>query len=189
MDNTDELPSLGRLERAEEFALLLGRHARQIYAYITTLVPHWADAEDIFQDTIAIIWQKFDEFTRGTNFRAWAYQVAYYRVMAFREQQKQHKKNLVSVGLFSEEFSRLVTQETLAQQDLLDDQHEALADCMKKLPEADRKLIERCYTPRTTIKQAAQDMGRTPEATYKTLKRIHQQLFDCVEEYLKDEEP
>jgi RNA polymerase sigma-70 factor, ECF subfamily len=189
MNNKDDAPSLGRAERAEEFALLLGRHARQIYAYITTLVPHWADAEDIFQETISIIWQKFGEFAPGSNFRAWSYQVAYYRVMAFREQQKQQKKNMVSVGMFSEEFSRLVTQETLAQQNLLEDQHQALADCVKELPEEDRELIERCYTPRTTIKQVAQEMGRSPEATYKTLKRIHQQLFDCVESHLEDEEP
>jgi len=40
-----------RAERADEFTLLFGRHARQIYAYILTLIPHWADAEDVFQET------------------------------------------------------------------------------------------------------------------------------------------
>ena len=159
-----------------------GRHARQIYAYILTLIPHWADAEDVFQETSTIIWEKFDEFTPGTNFRAWACQVAYYRAIWFRQRQKK-----VAVP-FGEEFFRLVAAETVSQQDLLEDRHVALGGCVEKLPQLDRDLIERCYAPGMTIKQAALELGRSPEAAYKALKRIHRELFDCVETALKDQD-
>lgn len=182
MSNNEPTPPADRAARADEFALLFGRHARQIYAHILTLVPHWADAEDVFQETSSILWQKFDEFTPGTNFRAWACQVAYYRVIWFRERQKK-----LAVP-FGEEFFQLVTAETLAEEGVLEDRHLALAGCMKRLIERDRELVERAYAPGATIKEVAIELGRSPDAAYKALKRIHRELFDCVEASLKDKD-
>jgi RNA polymerase sigma-70 factor (ECF subfamily) len=182
MGDQGQMPNPSRADRADEFAHLFGRHARQIYAYILTLIPHWADAEDVFQETSTIIWEKFDEFTPGTNFRAWACQVAYYRAIWFRQRQKK-----VAVP-FGEEFFRLVAAETLSQQDRLEERHVALAGCVQKLPRHDRDLIERCYAPGMTIRQAAVELGRSPDVAYKALKRIHRELFDCVETAMKNQD-
>lgn len=54
--------------RAEEFAREFTTHGRFVWSYIRTLVPHKADAEDIFQDVNTKLWQKFDEFESGTTF-------------------------------------------------------------------------------------------------------------------------
>ena len=182
MTKPGETPNPSRAERADEFARLFGRHARQIYSYILTLIPHWADAEDVFQETSTIIWEKFEQYTPGTNFRAWACQVAYYRAMWFRQRQKK-----VAVP-FGEEFFRHVAAEMVSQGDLLEDRHTAIAGCVDRLPERDRVLVDRCYAPGMTIKQAALDLGRSPETTYKALKRIHHELFDCVEMTMKDKD-
>ena len=72
--------------------------------------------------------------------------------------------------------------------DLLEDRHLALAGCVQKLPEVRPRLVDRCYAPGVTIKQAALELGRSPDAAYKALKRIHRELFDCVEAALKDED-
>jgi RNA polymerase sigma-70 factor, ECF subfamily len=179
---TDEgiTPNPDRAERADEFAELFSRHARQIYAYILTLTPHWADAEDVFQEASTIIWQKFDEFASGTNFVAWACQIAYYRAIWFRERQKK-----LAIP-FGKQFFDLVAAETLLQQEVLEDRHLALADCIKLLVERDRELVERAYAEGTTIKDAAVRLGRSPDAVYKALKRIHRELFECVEAAMKN---
>jgi RNA polymerase sigma-70 factor, ECF subfamily len=182
MSNTGDAPPPSRAERADEFALLFSRHARQIYAYILTLIPNWSDAEDVFQETSTIIWEKFDEFTPDTNFRAWACQVAYYRAIWFRQRQKK------AAMPFGDEFFRVVAAETLSQQDLLEDRYLALAGCMKRLVERDRELVERAYADGVTIKDVAVQLGRSPDAAYKALKRIHRELFDCVEAALKDKD-
>jgi RNA polymerase sigma-70 factor (ECF subfamily) len=173
-------PNPNRAERADEFAALFSRHARQVYAYILTLTPQWADAEDIFQETSTIIWQKFDEFTPGTNFVAWACRIAYYRAIWFRERQKK-----LAIP-FGRQFFDLVAAETLSQQDDLEDRHSALADCIKLLVERDRELVQRAYAEGTTIKEVAVQLGRSPDATYKALKRIHRELFECVEAAMKN---
>jgi RNA polymerase sigma-70 factor, ECF subfamily len=182
MSDNRKTPNRNRADRADEFALLFGRHAHQIYAYILTLIPHWADAEDVFQETSAIIWEKFGEFTPGTNFRAWACQVAHYRASWFRQRQRK------AAVTFGDEFFRLVAAEMLSEGDLLEERHRALTRCMQRLPERDRELVSRCYAPGVTIKEAALALGRSPDAAYKALKRIHLELFDCVEASLKDED-
>jgi RNA polymerase sigma-70 factor, ECF subfamily len=181
MPQIDDAKNLDRAERADEFAALFGRHARRIYGYILTLTPHCADAEDLFQETSSILWQKFDEFTPGTNFLAWACQIAYYRVIWFRQRQKK------LATPFGSQFFELVAAETLAQQDVLEQRHRALADCMKLLIARDRELVERAYADGTTIKEVAVQLGRSPDAAYKALKRIHRELFDCVEAAIKRE--
>jgi RNA polymerase sigma-70 factor, ECF subfamily len=175
MADADSTPNPDRAERADEFAALFSRHARQVYGYILTLTPHWADAEDVFQETSTIIWQKFGEFESGTNFIAWACRIAYYRAIWFHERQKK-----LAIP-FGRQFFDLVAAETLSQQDVLEDRHSALADCIKRLVERDRELVEHAYAEGTTIKDAAVQLGRSPDAVYKALKRIHRELFECVE--------
>ena len=59
-------------KRYDEFVDLLQRATGQILAYINALLLNWNDAEDVFQDSCVVLWQKFDEFRPGTNFLAWA---------------------------------------------------------------------------------------------------------------------
>lgn len=180
MPSAGSPPKPDRTEQANEFASLLARHARQIYSYILTLTPQCADAEDIFQETSTIIWQKFDEFTPGTNFLAWACQIGYYRAIWFQQRQKK------LATPFGKQFFELVAAETLSQQDILEDRHLALAECVKRLVERDRELVERAYAVGTTIKEVAVQLGRSPDAAYKALKRIHRELFECIEASMRN---
>ena len=59
-------------KRYDEFAGLVRLHTGQVLAYINALVLDWNDADDLFQETCLVLWQKFDEFRPGTNFLAWA---------------------------------------------------------------------------------------------------------------------
>ena len=46
----------------EEFARVFSRNARRIYGFIMTLVFNHHDAEEVFQNTNVILWNKFAEF-------------------------------------------------------------------------------------------------------------------------------
>lgn len=52
----------------ESFLRLFVKSRTQILTFMLTLVPNCADAEDIMQNTAAIMWRKFHEFKLGTNF-------------------------------------------------------------------------------------------------------------------------
>src|SRR2546430_12593207 len=73
-DPTNEADARKRL------MVLMTRHQRQIFSYIYVLVPNRSDAEDLLQETSLVICEKFHEFREGTDFVAWACQIAYWRV-------------------------------------------------------------------------------------------------------------
>src|ERR1700722_15763810 len=73
-----------RSHAADAFVRLYALSSRRIYAYILTLLPNWADAEDVFQDVSTVLWEKFGEFTPGTEFAAWAYRIAYFKAIKYR---------------------------------------------------------------------------------------------------------
>src|SRR5260370_41688569 len=80
-----EKGSLNEGERRKLLMALMTRHQRRIFAYIYTLVPDRYDAEDLLQETSVVICEKFDQFEEGTDFVAWACQIAYWRVRYARQ--------------------------------------------------------------------------------------------------------
>jgi RNA polymerase sigma-70 factor, ECF subfamily len=64
------------MNRYDEFVELLQRSTGQILAYLNAILLNFNDAEDVFQESCVVLWQKFDEFESGTNFLAWALRIA-----------------------------------------------------------------------------------------------------------------
>lgn len=98
-----------------DFGRLFVQHQSRIYGFIRSLVVHRADAEDLLQETASVLWRKFDEFRPGSNFLAWALQVARFQVMYFRQRQKR------DVLQFSDKFVDAVGADTIAGSDRLGD--------------------------------------------------------------------
>ncbi len=83
MDHTSSGPS--DAEASKRLMLLMVQHQRQIFSFIYSLAPDRHDAEDLLQETSLVICEKFAEFKPGTNFLAWACQIALWRVRAARQ--------------------------------------------------------------------------------------------------------
>jgi RNA polymerase sigma-70 factor (ECF subfamily) len=160
---------------------LLTRHQRQIFSYIYVLVPKRADAEDLLQETSLVICEKFGEFREGTDFVAWACQIAYWRVRYSRQ------KFARSKVLFDQEVVDLLAQTASEMVDELDERHEALATCLQRLHPRDRSMLLARYEPGGTVEEAAKRSGRTLQTAYKALARLRKLLLDCVSTRLSRE--
>ena len=150
------------------------RHQRQIFSYIYTLVPDRHDAEDLLQETSVVICDKFDEFSPGTDFVAWACQIAWWRIRYARQ------KFARSKVLFNEEVLAKVAHTALEVREELNERHEALAACLQKLAPRDRELVLTRYEPGCGVAEAAERSGRSMDAAYKALNRLRKLLHDCV---------
>lgn len=162
---------------------LLMRHERQIFAYIYTLLPNRHDAEDILQETCLTIYDKFGDFTPGTDFAAWAMRIAWWKVRAARQKYARSKV------LFSDEVLEAVAHTADEMQEETGAMHTALASCLQKLNERDRRMILTRYERGSGVERAALVSGRSLQACYKALMRIKQVLHDCVLNNLSKEEP
>jgi RNA polymerase sigma-70 factor, ECF subfamily len=168
-------------DRQKLLIALMTRHQRQIFAYIYTLVPDRHDAEDLLQETSVVICEKFDEFTPGTDFVAWACQIAWWRIRYSRQ------KFARSKVIFDQDVLDAVAQTAGVMREELDERHEALALCLRKLPSRDRELVLTRYEPGSGVAEAARRTGRSMDAAYKALNRLRKLLHDCVTHQLTHE--
>jgi RNA polymerase sigma-70 factor (ECF subfamily) len=161
-------------ESRKRLMALMTRHQRQIFSYIYVLVPHRSDAEDLLQETSLLICEKFHEFKEGTDFVAWACQIAYWRVRYSRQ------KFARSKVVFDQHVVDTVAQTAGAMAKELDDRHEALCRCLEKLHPRDKELLMARYEPGGGVEEAARRSGRTVQTAYKALARLRKMLLDCV---------
>ena len=161
-------------KRRKLLVSLMTRHQRQIFGYIYTLVPDRNDAEDLLQETSVVICEKFDTFEEGTDFVAWACQIAYWRIRYSRQKYARCKV------VFNQEILDAVAQTAGTMTEELDDRHVALSNCLGKLHPRDRDLVLVRYEPGSGVEEAARASGRSLQAAYKALTRIRKLLMDCV---------
>ena len=162
------------LPAAKQLMLLMTQHQRRIFSYIYALVPDLHAAEDILQETSLVVCEKFGQFKAGTDFVAWACQIAYWEVR--RARQKFARSKVV----FDDAVVEAVAQTAAELREETDQRHEALAHCLQRLHPRDRDLVLTRYEPGSGVEEAAQRSGRTIEAAYKALGRIRKLLADCV---------
>ncbi len=165
---------------SSKFTTLFEQHRRQIHAHIFALVLNEHDALEIFQEASLTIWQKFDKYQPGTDFRAWAYRIAYYHVLKHRERYMRRP------ALLGDELLERIDKESVAMSDLLDARSEALIKCREKLPPRDRELLERYYRPAASGKQVASWQRMSIRTMYRAVRRIHDVLYGCVTRALQE---
>jgi RNA polymerase sigma-70 factor, ECF subfamily len=167
-------------KRYQEFVDLIGLHTARVLAYIDALLLNWNDAEDLFQETCLVLWQRFDEFKPGTNFLAWALRIADHRVMKFHTKQSRHIAFTDTLrDALMVDVAHRATEEDAATS------LAALAGCMERLAENDRRMATLCYAEGLPVRQVADAMGRSPQSVHNSLCRIRKWLLDCVRRNLR----
>jgi RNA polymerase sigma-70 factor, ECF subfamily len=171
----------GNDDQYSQFVDLFSQNAKRVYGYIYAMIPRWEDADDVFQETSRVLWQKFGEFRRGTSFFAWACQVARYQVLTFRRRQRRSRVT------FTDAFLDKVAATADASVEWLDAEQQALADCVEMLDPRHREIVLLRFAPAATTKSVAARLGMTADAVYKALSRIQATLLKCIERAIEDE--
>jgi RNA polymerase sigma-70 factor (ECF subfamily) len=171
--------------KSKLFLRLFLQNGRRLYAYILTLLPHRADADDVLQEVSVVLWEKFDGRNPPADFAAWGCRIAYFKVLDF------YKKSRRSRVRFSQTMLERVAETAVehAAGLQLEERREALARCIEKLSPRDRDLLGRRFAEGATTQSTAAEVGRSVEAVYKALAKIRHALFDCVTRALSMESP
>lgn len=156
------------------FMQLYTANQHRVLGYLLTLTGDRNVAEDLLQETAVTLFTKFDEFEKGTDFAAWACQVAYWKVMNYRRSVARSKTFL------SDELVERIAERAVEIGPTLDARRHALDSCLQRLDERDRSFLMARYQPDGSVAVAAQLAGRTTAAAYKALTRLRRALRDCV---------
>ncbi len=163
-----------RPEPSFEFLQLLTSHQSRLYAYVLSLLGNRTQAEDVMQETNAVLWRKAQDFKLGTNFGAWMLKVAYFQVIAYRR--KDTRDRLV----FDDELLQELTEDTEHLCEWQEEKQRRLEDCIGKLNERYQELIRRRYTDGATLKSIASQSGQSENSIKQALFRARTALIECV---------
>jgi RNA polymerase sigma-70 factor (ECF subfamily) len=171
--NAEETPEI---DRTQEFTRLLLVHQPRLYAMLRAVVFNWTDADDLMQQVALVMWRKFDTFTPGSDFGAWASSIARFEVMDYRKRKATSRVQFTD-AVVDDLMNRMVSVQAHHSARM-----EAMQVCLSRMAEHDRRLIELRYEAGATTQGVAQAVGRSVDGVYKSLSRIRTQLFECVRE-------
>ncbi len=159
---------------AEHVVTLLTRAQPSLHAYILSLLPDPALADDVLQETNVTLWRKAGDFQPGTSFTAWACQVAWYKVLSARRRMARDRH------CFGDELLDYLAERQAQRAEGLEPRRTALRDCIARLPEPQRRLLRDRYRPGASVQAIARDSGRTVGVVSQTLYRIRTALEECI---------
>ena len=159
---------------SEEFLGRFAAHHERLFAYIFSLLPHRADAEDVFQRTSIVLWRKAAQWDRMSDFLAWACGVAFYEVRNFVRVASRDRLR------FGEAALDALARDRAESVRRRDERVAALQECLRNLDASERELVQRAYGDEESIRDLARRDGKAAQTLYNRLNQIRRRLFECV---------
>lgn len=166
----------------QEFERLLAAHQGRLFGFIRSLTGPGTDVDDILQNTNQVLWEKAETFEIGTNFRAWAFQVARFQVLQFREKQRKHDHQVP----FSDDLMETLAVRANEKDVSYSRRQQYLKYCLDKLPSRQREVVDRRYFGHESVQTIATILGMKPNAVSQLLFRSRENLLFCIESQLGD---
>jgi RNA polymerase sigma-70 factor (ECF subfamily) len=170
--NEDKRPECS--ENYRLFIKLYLANERRIYGFVRALIPNWNDVDDIIQETASVMWSKFDQFEKGTNFSAWALKIAHNQVLNYCKSRKKDRL------CFSETALEGIANKSMHHVQNTDERLSLLRICLQKLQAAELSLIQMRYEPGGSTKSVSQQTGKNLHVLYRHLNKIHAKLLMCI---------
>ena len=159
----------------EAFVRRFAKERRRLYGFIFAMLPNVNDAEDVFQQTSLVLWQKFDTFETERDFFAWASGIALNVV-------RNHRRGMGRSRVrFSDDLLQALADHQQANVERTQQRHAYLQECLHELNEQDRRLIVQMYSERKKPQELADELQRAVQTIYNRLHRIRGRLLRCVD--------
>ena len=160
-----------------EFSELVAASRSRVYGYIYAMVHNKADADDIYQQTTLLMWEKFGDFEIGTSFGSWGLQIAHNNIRNF--QRSHTRKHLL---FFSEPVMEKLagSYQSMAEKES-EERLEVLLRCIKEIPERNQRILRLRYGENVSVCELAKREGKAEANVYQILSRLRKALFECIQ--------
>lgn len=160
----------------DAFGPVVAAFQARLRAFLAGYVPRWDWVDDLAQQTFISAYRSLRSYESGTDFYRWLRAIAYNHLKAELERAARRRR------LDEESLPRRTAEELGRRLEREDgDRVEALRDCLDRLPEGSRTLIDRRYRDGTSLPDIARALGRSVDGLKVAFFRIRAQLRECVE--------
>jgi RNA polymerase sigma-70 factor (ECF subfamily) len=158
-----------------DFVDLMTQHQGRLYGYVLTLSADPDAANDVLQEANIVLWKQWRQFQPGSNFTAWAFRIAHFQFMAYRQRQLRDKT------LFSDDLLATLASEARDVDERHAERAAALERCLERMPARSREAIRLRYADELKVTDMVEILHRNANAVYQILFRARQWLIECVQ--------
>lgn len=163
-----------------EIVRLLMEHRGTLFAFIFASVRDYDAAEEVLQDVSVVVCENSDSFELGTNFGAWAREIARRRILAYYRMSKRFPCPLSDDELRNLQAGFDDVDDVTARLRMA-----SLMKCLDSLKPFAKHLIHLRYTGRFSLGEIGEQVGRQPESVRKALYRTRRVLRECIERRIR----
>jgi RNA polymerase sigma-70 factor (ECF subfamily) len=157
------------------FVELMTQYQGRLYGYILTLSGDPDAANDVLQEANIVLWKQWNQFEPGSNFKAWAFRIAHFQFMAYRQ------KKIRDKVLYSDDLLSMLACEAKEVDECYEQRAAALEKCLARMSPRSREAIQLRYADEQKVCDMAQKLSRNENAVYQILFRARKWLIDCVQ--------
>ncbi len=134
------------------------------------------------QETNLILWQKASHFTLGSNFKAWAFRIAFLQTLAHRKTIARTRAHCID-----DDIAHQLAEESARHAEGTEARHDALKHCLNRIAPEDLSLLKLHYAENLPFAQLSTRTGRSVGAIKKIFFRIRRSLRTCIERCVRTE--
>jgi len=162
----------------EQLALVQGLFIQNLPAlrgFVLALTGGFDLVDDVIQETFITVSAKASDFKPGTNFRAWVFTIAKFKLLQAIDSRVKSDVERLSPDV----VEALCAQET-GEDWCMEQQLNLLSSCLEKLAPKSHQMIELRYQHAQRPTEIARFMGWTVDAVHVALSRAREFLRDCL---------
>jgi RNA polymerase sigma-70 factor (ECF subfamily) len=169
--------------RSEELAAHWAKSQPLIAVFVSSVVTHVHDVDDILQNVALVTARKFDQYDKNRSFVAWAIGIARNEIFKYY---KDRRTTILSTDAI-EQIAGVFESETVPGPDMTTDRMRALRSCMEQLKARWRTVLEMHYLRELSPARIAQQLDMSQANVFVILHRVRVALRECVEQRLRQE--
>ncbi len=161
----------------DAFAELVRQHHRVIRAVLARYLRDDNEVDELAQRVFVSAYRALPKFRGESSFGSWLVVIARHQAAMYirgEVRRRQRETSAAEIALAA------WTNESARDSDEPADKLEALTECLDRLPQSSRDVVQKFYFQREAINTIAQEQGRSPGAIRMMLMRIRQALANCV---------
>ena len=170
MHDQDSSPAAGHTLHVQQ---LFVQHQAAIKGFILSLRPDFAEAQDVLQETFLTVTRKAAEFQAGSNFVAWSFSIARFKVL---ESARAHRRETELSAEVLDTLAAEAPAEGAPESHLF-----ALRACLDRLAPRAREVVRLRYHEEQAPGAIAARLAWGVNAVHVALARARVALRQCVE--------
>ena len=165
---------------SEWFTKELLRLRGSLFGFVLSIAQDFDLAEEVFQEVCVRILEREDKFEKGTNFGAWAREIARRTILEERRLRGRIRLSDAAIEAVAERYDA-------ADMDF-SDRRKALRKCLELLDKGAGALVSLRYEEGLSMAAIGHRLGRSAGAVQVALSRARAWLMSCIRRRLAMEE-